>query len=49
MNDTHSNRNTLLELLDKADGLTQAQLAERISFTPSKLSRFRPQTCPIEG
>src|SRR5438477_4881240 len=35
-----SNRNTLLELLNKADGLTQAQLADRISFTPSRLSRL---------
>ena len=40
MNDTDSKRKTLLGLLDKADGLTQAQLAECISFTPSKLSRL---------
>jgi hypothetical protein len=40
MIDNESNRKTLLGLLDKTDGLTQAQLAERISFTPSKLSRL---------
>ncbi len=40
MSENESIRKTLLGLLDKADGLTQAQLAERISFTPSKLSRL---------
>ena len=40
MSENESTRKTLVELLVKADGLTQAQLAERISFTPSKLSRL---------
>jgi plasmid maintenance system antidote protein VapI len=38
--ENESVRKTLLDLMGRAGGLTQAQLAESIKFTPSRLSRI---------